>query len=264
MKYSRTFDDLEFVVRWEERTSEYLPAPLLFITKIHTRYEYERLTVKLREQVHAEPDYQADQIIATMTDADIRIEVRGWSEHDPEDPATLIRLLGVRKGPIGYTIRQLPAATPWYTDGYAVTECDAIQLAAELVAQLPEVDAGRLGEVALAPATATRTTDYSGGRSGVLDPAFSSARDVDIVGRAKRFLALPATNAGSISIVQGDSRFGPRGITRYKLDWRDLVDDGRYVITPQFAVAADATQMVKSINMGVAEVVQAIRDERGN
>ncbi|MEU4342430.1 hypothetical protein AB0H00_14360 [Nocardia sp. NPDC023852] len=34
-----------------------------------------------------------------------------------------------------------------------------------------------------------------------------------------------------IGIEQGRLRFGPRGITRRALAWRDLADDGRYVIT---------------------------------
>jgi hypothetical protein len=261
MTRSRIFNDLEFVVRWEQRNREFLPHPLMYISKSRLRGEHERLKRELRDQVRTVPDYDADEIIETMTEADIRIVVRGWSEQDSDDPAKVVRLLGVRRGAKGFTIRQLPAETPWHTDGFAVTECDAIELAAELVAQLPEVDAGRLGEVALPPSAAVRDgMDYSRQRSSVLDSSFSF--DVGDVEQANRFRSLPATDAGSISITQGGSRFGPRGITRHQLEWRDLTDDGRYVITPQAAVAADGLQMTKLINIRVAEVVRAIREER--
>jgi hypothetical protein len=50
------------------------------------------------------------------------------------------------------------------------------------------------------------------------------------VSRSDEFFAIPATRTGVITIHQGHSKFGPRGILERIMVWRDLPDDGRYVI----------------------------------
>lgn len=55
-------------------------------------------------------------------------------------------------------------------------------------------------------------------------------------------------------------------MTKHKLQWRDLVEDGRNVIDddqhPPVTIAADRRRPGLMINVKVAEVVHAIEDER--
>ncbi|NNH74043.1 hypothetical protein HLB23_30020 [Nocardia uniformis] len=82
--------------------------------------------------------------------------------------------------------------------------------------------------------------------------------------RSARFLRVPATFSGEIQITQGSSVFGPRGINRHTVGWRDLTDYGRYVVTdrPAMALAADAKRFVSVLNSRIASVIAAIKEER--
>ncbi|RDI67379.1 hypothetical protein [Nocardia pseudobrasiliensis] len=71
-------------------------------------------------------------------------------------------------------------------------------------------------------------------------------------------------SSGWIHIAQTRSRFGPDGITRFRLGWQDVAGNGRYLITPglpPIAVATDTKLLRALIDTGIAQVARAIREE---
>ncbi|MGV9482516.1 hypothetical protein [Gordonia aichiensis] len=134
----------------------------------------------------------------------------------------------------------------------------ALSLGDIIADHLPEAEAGRGQDIRL-DEPGDDQFDRSYGRSLV------QHYDDDAAVQTQTFQQARLDRDGFIDIEQGWSRFGPRGILRLRLGWRDLTDDGRYVIvpgTPPVAVGADRRRVVSLINSQIAEVVRAIRDDR--
>ncbi|WP_330183402.1 ESX secretion-associated protein EspG [Nocardia sp. NBC_01503] len=259
MLRSWSFTDLEFLALWQERGAEFLPEPLMFSSRTQWWSEHLDAMARTRDSLPHERDPEWQDIFDTLSLPDVRIEVRGRDGRDASDPKGSIRLLGARRGDFGYLVVQQPGETVSHSAGFDVTACDAGQLAAELIAALPDVAAGRGPELVLAESADIEDHDYAFG----LSPAHETMEGT-VIDRAAEFLAAPAVTRGVIEIVQGYSRFGPRGITRHRVDWRDLVDDGRYVVTgdyPRVAAPADPRRMVATVQTRIDEVLVALGDE---
>ncbi|MEU7764902.1 ESX secretion-associated protein EspG [Nocardia sp. NPDC049190] len=253
------FTDLEFVVAWETAQADILPAPFVFTSRTKYYNDYQREKREIRAQLRGKLNGSFDSVLDVVAQPDIRVVLHGWGS-DEEDAASQIRLLAVRREGYGYLLKQLPGETAWHSGGYTVTECAPLALAETLTAELPEVAAGELGDIVLAKQTNSADLDFSYGRSFVHDSFDDTAEQ-----QADKFLRATTTGQGMIVIAQGMSRFGPRGMTRKQMFWRDLDGDGRYAITaanPPVAVAADAKRLTMLVNSGIAEVVKAIKDER--
>ncbi|WP_040788663.1 ESX secretion-associated protein EspG [Nocardia paucivorans] len=253
------FTDFEFVVAWETAQADILPAPFVFTSRTELYDDYQREKREMREQLRHRLDGEFENVLDIVARPDIRIVVHGWGS-DFEDAESQIRLLAVRREGYGYVLKQLPGETAWHSGGYTVTECGPLALADALIAELPEADPGKLKSVALVERAESDDMDFAYGRSLVED-----SFDDTVEEQAGKFLAAPITGEGIVEIAQGISRFGPRGIARKQLAWRDIDGDGRYAITgsiPPIARGVDAKQFVTLVNSGVAEVVKAIRDER--
>ncbi|MFB7721482.1 ESX secretion-associated protein EspG [Nocardia sp. NPDC056100] len=253
-----SFTDLEFMVLWAERGAEFLPEPLLFSSRARRWSEHVEELARTRDDLR-ERDPEWQDIFDTLSLPDVRVEVCGRDGRDASDPKGSIRLLGVRRGDIGYVVVQQPGETVSHSAGFDVIACDAPQLAAELMAVLPDTAPGHGPELVLAEPADIEEHDYGFG----LSPAHETM-DGSVIDRAAEFLAAPAVSRGVIEVVQGYSRFGPRGITRHRVDWRDLVDDGRYVLTgdhPRVAAPADLRRMTATVQARIAEVLVAIEDE---
>ncbi|WP_328395542.1 ESX secretion-associated protein EspG [Nocardia sp. NBC_00416] len=253
------FTDLEFVVAWEDTQADILPGPFVFTSRTPLYYDYQREKREIRERLRTTLDPDFHRVVDIAARPDIRIELHGWGR-DEEDPDSQIRLLAVRRGNDGYLLKQLPGETVWHSGGYIVTECAPVDLAGALTAELPEVAAGTRGETVLARHSRNPDVDYSFGRSVVHDSFDDTVHE-----QTTGFLEAPTTGEGIITISQGISRFGPRGVFRIRMRWRDLDDDGRYAITlgpSPVAVPVEAKQLTAMLNDSIAEVVSAIRDER--
>ncbi|MEU4342641.1 ESX secretion-associated protein EspG [Nocardia sp. NPDC023852] len=259
MNRTWNFTDLEFVVAWETAQADILPAPFIFTSRTKYYDDYQREKREIREQLRGKLDRSFDSVLDVVARPDIRVELHGWGS-DEEDAESQIRLLAVRREGYGYLLKQLPGETAWHSGGYTVTECAPLALAEALTAELPEVDAGKLADIALVKQTNGADLDFSYGRSFVEDSFDDTVEQL-----ADQFLRTPTTGEGIIEIAQGISRFGPRGVARKRLYWRDLDGDGRYAITaatPPVAVAADTKRLTTLVNSGIAEVIKAIKDER--
>ncbi|MFE3188742.1 ESX secretion-associated protein EspG [Nocardia sp. NPDC059240] len=258
MGRSWSLTDLEFLVLWEELGEESLPAPLFFTSR--TAFWDAHLDNKARARsALRDRDPDLDYVLRAVHMPELRVEVHGWDGRDPRAPAAGIRMLGVRSGEAGYLVVQRPGETVRHSAGFTITEFWAAELATEVVAGLPDTAAGRGPDTVLAEPEDTAMVDYAFG----LSPAHETLEG-GVVDRAAEFLAAPAPSMGTIDVVQGRSRFGPRGVTRHHLEWRDLDADGRYVVTaeqPPVAVPADRRRMITTLESVIAEVVLAIADE---
>lgn len=260
MTPTSTFTDLEFFALCRAHKQEYVPPPFVFRSEIATSEEFEELAREKLDGLRARWDPQWSTMIEALVHHDIRLIIDAWDEDDADRPEGIVRVLAIRRGDRGYVVCQQPGKTFWHSGDFTVTECAALELASAAVDMMPEVKPGSRREVVLSTDEDDDGLDYSYGRSAVRD-SFADSMDVN----SEEFLKAPTERIGSISVIQGRSLFGPRGITEHRLRWRDLVDDGRYVIddrTPPVAVPASARRLTELINTRIAAVVRAIKDER--
>ncbi|MFE9326905.1 ESX secretion-associated protein EspG [Nocardia sp. NPDC052278] len=254
------FTDLEFIVQWEALKQDYLPEPFVYTCRTWVNEDYVREQQDALARLRHSGDRSFDEVLDVLAFPDLRIVAEGYDPAEPWQPDVPVRLHGVRRGDRGYVFSELSGETYWHSGGFTITECDAVDLAGAIVRALPEVEPGRRATVVLSTQDEGDGLDYSLGRSVVHDSFEDTIAD-----RSAEFLALPTSCSGTIDVIQGWSRFGPRGITRHRLQWRDIRDDGRYAIddqNPPVARAIDAKNLTAMINTRVAEVVRAIKDER--
>ncbi|MFF0609182.1 ESX secretion-associated protein EspG [Nocardia tengchongensis] len=256
------FEDLEFVVLWEQAKGEAMPAPFLYTSRTPMYYDYLREKRQVFERLRDNWTSRMELLSDAIAEPDISITLNGFDGRDPSRADGRVRIIALRRGTYGYVIEQVPGETYLHSGGFTVTECDPLALADLVVAALPEVGAGCQSDILLqVPGEPDSSHDEFR-----LSPIGDNLED-PIGLRAKRFLAAPMECMGTVEVIQGFSKFGPRGITTRQMDWRDVEDDGRYIIggdeLPFVAVPADPKRMVTAINGRVAAVVQAIREERG-
>lgn len=261
MTTSWRFGDLEFVVLWEKVTGEdSLPEPFIYSSRNSDFYESMRKKREIGERLLAQWDRSFDHAATVFAKPDIRIVVNGYDGRDPRRAEGLVRLLGLRGGHHGFLIRQLPGETHLHSGGFVVTECDPLRLADAVTAALPERGPGVQERFKLVDERKLLADEHESERSLVKE----TFMDSDLL-RQRRFFAAQAVSGGTIDVVQASSIFGPRGITGHRLRWRDLEDDGRYVIGAEprdAAVPLDSSQLTIAINRNVAAVVRVIKEER--
>ncbi|WP_194852870.1 ESX secretion-associated protein EspG [Nocardia sp. SYP-A9097] len=252
------FTEAEFYVLWKDRAGEEPPEPFTFTSATRTAADFQKELREARDSLgHKLKSTDLESAFEALANPDLYLTTYGWSEADLWGTNSQVRVLATRKGPKGYVITQLPGATYWRRGGYTMVECDPIRLADAVVDATPTVERGSRGDITLA--TRDQDLDHDYGRSAV------AAGPDTAVSKTKEFLTAPATTAGDIYIVQGSSVFGPRGITRHLVRYRDLAEDGRYVITenPEQALAVDESRFISVINNYIAAIIRAIKDERG-
>ncbi|MEU0503997.1 ESX secretion-associated protein EspG [Nocardia sp. NPDC005998] len=242
------FTDLEFKVLWERQLQQrILPEPLTYMSRTPLRDDYEREKFQIWERLRDTVDGSMREVLEVISRPEVLVKVLGWNDADQEDPQQWIRARGVRSGARGFLLAQQPGETPWHSSGYAITECGPWGVADAVVGLLPKTRPGRTGSI---PILTDRVADHERfdfGGSRVTETASTST-----VSRSDQFFAIPATRTGVITIHQGHSKFGPRGILERILVWRDLPDDGRYVI--------ELDQAPVALGIGEGRLVQKIDD----
>jgi hypothetical protein len=246
--------DLEFFVLWDDLDEGVLPAPLEFLARTNDYDEFQRQRAEARARLRPVLGHAFEEFRDTLAYPDIRIEMFGRDAREPGNQEHFLRILGIRRGPTGYLVRQLPGETMWHSTGFVVTECNAPQLGRLLAEQLPDAEPGRHGVVAL-PTAESETMDHNYGRSVVHS---GGRRSYGIT----EFLQATVGSTGMIAVHQNLSRFGPRGLTSQTLIWRDHIDDGRYAVTLTTAAPVDTKRLTTLIDTAIADVVRAIKDER--
>ncbi|MGV9972228.1 ESX secretion-associated protein EspG [Nocardia beijingensis] len=250
------FSGLEFTAAWHA-AKESLPDPFFYLSGTTYYDDARRQKDEAWQRIRTRWGRALEELMDVLMVPDIRLVIRGIDGRDARNPQGSIRILAGRKGDRAFLVTQKPGAER-PTGGFTVAEHDALALGHAVAAALPKVDAGR-GRAFDLLAPDGDGLDHSYGRSLVHDVEDRAAS------RSESFDRAQATTVGTIVVEQGHSRFGPRGIARAHLAWRDLVDDGRYAIVPgnpPTVVAADVRRLAELINARIAEVVRTIKDER--
>ncbi|WP_194817357.1 ESX secretion-associated protein EspG [Nocardia sp. XZ_19_385] len=258
---SRTweFTDTEFMALWSRIEGTLLPRPFTYVTDMQSGDEFERALYLVRERWRGKEDRFLDQLTEAVLQPDIALQVRGFDEREYERAEGWVRVLAVRRDDRGYVLKQVTGRTFERAAGYTVTECDPLALADRVVAELPKVKAGKQGSIKLPVPKGEEMVDTSS--SGLWDDPYHDGNPVS----GDRFLNTVAASRGSVLAIQGRSVYGPRGRIQREIKWRDLPDDGRYIIgsdLPPVAQPADEKTFVVAINREIAKIVQTIRDER--
>ncbi|MFG1794414.1 ESX secretion-associated protein EspG [Nocardia sp. NPDC049149] len=253
MNATITITDLEFKVLWERYTGELMPEPLSFMSRTEYHNDYEREKVQVWERIRT--DSFLGKVIETLHVPDVYVIAHGWDDADMANPKKRIRVRAARAGARGYVVTQLPGETLSHSGGFTITDCGARGIPAAVVATLPDVKAGQRGSVPIV-VEATRAGDsYWQSRSMVAD-AVDSAQE-----HSMEFLGLPATTTGAITIHQGKSKFGRRGILEQAMLWRDMLDDGRYVIPlgeNPVAIPIGTRRLIGLIEDGIEVMVERL------
>ncbi|WP_330179969.1 ESX secretion-associated protein EspG [Nocardia sp. NBC_01503] len=262
------FTEVEFALLWRDTIGDQLPAPFLFTSRAASPQEYRATRQSARESLQEKMTREVTDIIDAMAKSDLHLSVYGGDDRDPIHSGSMIRVLATRKGERGYLVTQLPGVSYFDRGGYTIAQCDPLRLADKIVESLPDVPAAARGDIELTSSDAHAMLYVD--RSEADDLEYASSRSVvdpyedEVSSRSARFLRAPATNSGEIQITQGSSIFGPRGVKRHTVGWRDLDGHGRYVISdrPAAALAADPKRFVSVLNSRIAAVVHAIKEER--
>ncbi|MGV9612723.1 ESX secretion-associated protein EspG [Nocardia xishanensis] len=259
---SRTwqFTDTEFMALWSRSEGTILPRPFTYICDMRTTDEYERALHLVRERWRGKDDRVLDEISEAVLQPDIALQVRGFDEREYERAEGWIRVLAVRRDDRGYVLKQVTGKTFEHAAGFTVTECEPLALAEAVVAELPKVEPGKQGSIKLPVPKSEEMVDTSS--SGLWDDPYGGG-STPVSG--ERFEKTVAASRGVVRVSQGYSVYGPRGRLTLELKWRDLPDDGRYLIAPDLPPVAepvDEKKFVAMINKEIAKVVQTIKDER--
>ncbi|MGW4367576.1 ESX secretion-associated protein EspG [Nocardia takedensis] len=251
---SWSFTDLEFKVLCDLRREGELPVPFVWTSDIPGLDEYER---QWRE-VSAELTYRIDSALEALLDAfthpDVVVGAQVWSDTDFDNPDKRIRVHAGTRGSRAYLIEQLPGRTVQHAGGFTIRPVQPRGIGEAIAALLPTAPAGKRGPVVI-DLDEPRPTDSFGFGSGSL------IADEDEVGfSSKRFFDIDAVSTGSVQVVQGRSKYGPRGINRAGRVWRDLAGDGRYVMplhhpAPE-AVGMSSVAMTDWIDGEIASILE--------
>ncbi|MFF2395232.1 ESX secretion-associated protein EspG [Nocardia sp. NPDC058114] len=218
--------DIEFRVLWQRFVGTDLPRPLTFQTRtrLHEDYEEEKYQVWQRLQHTVDPTLRS--VFDVLERPEVYVRLRGWNDRARDDADQWLKARAARAGANGYLVYQLPGETPTHSGGYTVVDIGPHGLADAIVDLMPATGAGTGGMIPLVTDASAGAGDEYGQRSSM----FFEEADTSIVERSTEFFSRSADRTGTINILQNQSMFGSRGMHRDILVWRDLPDDGRYVI----------------------------------
>lgn len=207
--------------------------------------------------LHIEPaqDSTTSQIVTARhhAHADSRGVVEGHGYRPTIHPAW--HGLFTRAGALGFVFEQVPGELTFDSPMVVVTECDPRAMAVAVVQAMPDVEAGRLPDIPIVTDPVEHIAPTWSANS-VWDDVESRP-----VYRTQRFFEQRADLTGVITVAQGRSKFGPRGLHETTLLWRDVADDGRYVMAlddSPVAVATSRQQLVYRIHRDIEHLLERI------
>ncbi|WP_405162046.1 ESX secretion-associated protein EspG [Nocardia sp. NBC_01499] len=218
------FTALEFMVLCDHYHRGSLPRPFWFETEESMPSdELERRKHSTWEQLQRRLDGSFDGVVEVLRTPELYVLVHTWDDKDIANIEKHLWLHAARAGALGYVLRQPSGKLTFDSPMVTITECHPRELVVEVVRALPNVEAGRLPDIPIVLDPAERD-EPSWGASYVQDDLEDRP-----VYQSQQFFQRPADCAGRISVVQGRSKFGPRGIQETTLMWRDVNEDGRYM-----------------------------------
>lgn len=219
-----TFTALEFMVLCDHYCGGSMPDGLLFVSDELLKYdEFER-----RKRVAWDDLQRLDGAFNRVSEVirapELYVLAYAWDEQDNADFEQQFCAHAARAGALAYVFVQAQGKLTYDSPFVTVTECHPRELAVAMVRLLPDVEAGRLPEI-----TIVTDPDEHIAPSWVNSIIRDDIEDRPVY-RTQRFFEQPAQCTGMIKVVQGRSKYGPRGIHETSLMWRDVIGDGRYLI----------------------------------
>ncbi|PPJ34049.1 hypothetical protein C5E45_03470 [Nocardia nova] len=252
-----TLTDLEFKVLCDTRFFGLVPSMFSITSRIPYLDDYEREWRRTRAELENRGDSAFEAIVDTMVLPEVLVGGEAWEDSDFDNPNKRVRFYAGRLGSRGFVVVQLPGETLKHAEGFTITACDPRALGETVVGLLPAAGPGRRGPIEIEIGEGTGRS--SGGGSMVADD------DDDYRGlTSAAFFDIPAAHTGTVRLTQGRSKFGPRGRISVARLWRDLPDDGRYVIPLEepapVAVGMGSAGLADWIDTEAEHIVQRMND----
>ncbi|WP_282777887.1 ESX secretion-associated protein EspG [Nocardia sp. CC201C] len=248
------FTDVEFKALCDRHLDGFMPPPLVFTSRTLGADEFDRELMEAGARLAERVGPGFASVFETVVRPEVRVYSSTWSDGDIGNPRKRIRVHGARRGRRAVLITQLPGETVHHSGGYTLTECGPEALAARMVAELPPAEAARGPSVPIVIDGARERADV-GARSYILDPF-----DDTMEPSSAAWWAEPAEWSGAIQVLQARSQYGPRGIAESTMLWRDIPDDGRYLIdfaeSEPRAVGANAGTLAEHIEQHVDRILR--------
>ncbi|MQY19075.1 ESX secretion-associated protein EspG [Nocardia macrotermitis] len=248
----------ETVVLWELMSRERLPFPLVHWPTQQYEDDYIRAKKETAERLLAYLPEDAMQLWEAAVNPDIVIWAAGEPSADETDMSLVTRVVGLRREGYAVVLVQQPGETIERGGDVDVYETDVVGLARSVIEHLPKVGRGKRGEVQILPEEPDGSDAHHDG-SPVLDSNDQTQQRSDRWRRAK------AIQFGDLKVEPGKGAHWIQDRSGYLIRWRDLVDDGRYVIEAKpdpVAVPVDDEGFETVVNRRVADLVRRIRENR--
>ncbi|MFE2995168.1 ESX secretion-associated protein EspG [Nocardia sp. NPDC059246] len=248
------FTDLEFKVLCNRFGDGRMPSPLVYTSRTMLANDYEHELAVTRAKLDAELGQDFGVGFEAIVRPEVWVGVHAWVDDDFDNPARRMRLHAARRGRRAFVIKQEPGETLEHSGNITMLECEPELMPAVLIAQLPHREAGWRPAVSIVK-EASEPDPYASPQSGAFDTF-----EETLESRSLAFLSAPAELTGAVRVVQGRSKYGPRGMTLSTLLWRDLPDDGRYLIdldpeTP-IAVGVDGQRFAEYLGGCIDRILQ--------
>ncbi|WP_067819141.1 ESX secretion-associated protein EspG [Nocardia inohanensis] len=218
------FTDLEFRVLTNRYVEGWMPTPLMYTCRTDDSAEYDRQLAETDELLRDRLGPSVATLFDTIHRPEVIIVSHTWCDDDMTNPEKRIRVHGALRDRRACMITQKPGETIYHSGGFTITECDPEELPRLIVAELPAAEPGRGPVVPIVTEQPPREPRY-GSRS----MAFDSFDDT-VEATSLAFLSRRADWTGTIRVLQSRSKYGPRGVMETTMLWRDVADDGRYLI----------------------------------
>ncbi|WP_216894427.1 ESX secretion-associated protein EspG [Nocardia alni] len=257
----------ELVVLWELMSNDRLPFPLTHWPTHRYEDDYIRAKKETAERISRNPPLQppqgwetADllQLWKAAVNPDIVIWAAGEGAGDETDMQTVTRVVGLRREGFAVVLAQQPGETIDRGGDVDVYQTDVVGLAKAVIARLPKAGRGKDKEVPIFPPESDRV-GYRYDSSPVRDPIGSPQQ------RSDRWRRAETTRVGKLKVEPGSGAHWIQDRRGYSMHWRDLADDGRYLIestASPVAVAVDDNAFEIFVNQRVAALVRRIREDR--
>ncbi|WP_265146224.1 ESX secretion-associated protein EspG [Rhodococcus opacus] len=189
----------QFSALWARTGQDRIPYPFRVTSTLATADEYAAEQRRIRA-AFSRPEHDAlESALLVLAEPDLRIEISGSAGGTP------VRMTGAIARGHGIAAVQHPGAE------VVIRSCEPYDVGRQLIAQLPDTDAGAAAGVVVPPT-----------------PAGSA--------RAARILDRPSRSQGVVTVIRG-ARHSPRPVGG--LAWRDIEGDGRYLVWGDSAVAVE-------------------------
>ncbi|NLG55155.1 MAG: ESX secretion-associated protein EspG [Rhodococcus sp.] len=207
----------QFAALWRGTGQDRLPYPFRIVSQAATAAEHESIQRAERDRF-ADPEFDVLQAaLLILAEPELRIEISGHlvAEDSGRQRGTRVplRMMGAVQRGYGLVAVQHPDVDG-HSGNIVMRGCEPYDIPRQLIAQLPDVDAGRAR-----PVTIRRNSSQL---PATIDPAIAQSRR-DFEGVLNRV----ESSQGVVTVHRG-SRLDSHRVGG--VAWRDIIGDGRYLI----------------------------------